>query len=204
VGHLLSARVLIGWAFALLPFALLPLLSGWALLGALLPLLVSLMSGNDWQNGLQLQYGLESAPLLLACAMLGWRRLPPFQVLLRAAPLTMVATSVIAYALVVTLPGNQFDTWWLGGSSRYPSVKTVLDRIPANAALSASTGLVPHLSERTEIWEFPAGLGVPYVVLDAPGLVSDKSVGYANARAALRSWHYHVVAGADGVTLWKL
>ncbi|MGH7685199.1 MAG: DUF2064 domain-containing protein [Candidatus Dormibacteria bacterium] len=202
--HLVDPAVLRGWALAFLPLALLPLLSGWALLGALLPLLVALMSGHAWQSGLQLQYGLESAPLLVACAMLGWRRIRPLPQLLRAAPPALVGASAAAYALMAVLPGSQFATSELGGLSRYPGAQSVLDRIPANVALAASTGLVAHVSERTEIWEFPAGLGVPYVVLDERGSISDKSVGYQKARRALADWHYHEVASAEGVTLWKL
>lgn len=205
IAHLASPQALTGWALALLPLALLPLLSGWALLGALPPLLVALLSSTSWQGTLQLHYGLESAPLLVACALLGWRRMPARPQVTRAAAVSLVAAAAAAYALAAALPGGQhYDPREEAGVSRFLTVNAVLDRIPRNAAVSASTGLVTHLSERTEIWEFPAGLGVPYVVLDARGPLSDQSrAGYARARSELAAWHYRVVAAADGVTLWQ-
>ena len=207
LGHLLAAPALSGWALAFLPFALLPLVSGWALLGALPPLLVALMSSNPYQGDLQLQYGLESAPLLLACAILGWRNLPAIPRLLRAAPVALLVASAAGYALAGGLPGGQkYDPAWSGGISRFFPVQGVLDRIPAAASVSASSGLVPHLSSRREIWEFPAGLGVPYVALDDLGPLSGQSqdAGFNAERKRMAGWHYRVVASADGVTLWEL
>lgn len=205
LAHLVSPAALEGWALALLPLALLPPLSGWALLGALPPLLVALLSGTTWQGTLQLQYGLEAAPLLLACALLGWRRLPPRPAVTQAATVSLVAAAAAAYALAAALPGGRhYGPREEAGVARFLAANAVLERIPANAAVAASSGLVPHLSERAEIWEFPAGLGVPYVVLDERGPLSDQSrSGYAQARAALTAWHYRVVAAAGGVTLWQ-
>jgi uncharacterized membrane protein/glycosyltransferase A (GT-A) superfamily protein (DUF2064 family) len=202
--HLVAPRALQGWALAFLPLALLPLFSGWALLGALPPLLVALLSNSPWQGGLQLQYGLEALPLLLACALLGWRRLPPMPQLTRATTASLIAFPAAAYALVAPLPGGQhYDPGAEGGLSRFLAVNAVLDRIPRDAAVAATTGIVPHLSERTMVWEFPAGLGMPYVVLDDRVPLSDQSrPGYERARAALGGWHYRRVASADGVTLW--
>lgn len=205
LAHLVSPSALQGWALALLPLALLPLLSGWALLGALPPLLVALLSGNQWQSVLHLQYGLEAAPLLLACALLGWRHLPPLPQLWRAAPAALVGASVLGYAASVALSnGEYFQPSELADLSRFAAAKAVLDRIPGNAPVAASSGLVPHLSERQEVWEFPAGLGVPYLVLDRRGpLSAQSSAGYDRALSQIGGWKYHVVASAGGVTLWQ-
>lgn len=206
LGHLVAPGALQGWALAFLPLALLPLLSGWAFLGALPVLLVALISGNEWQSMLHLQYGLEAAPLLLACALLGWRRLPPLPRLWRAAPAALMAASAAAYAVVVVGSGGQYlSPGTVGELSSFASVKAVLDRIPANAPVAASSGLVPHLSARQEIWEFPAGLGVRFVVLDRRGPLSDQSRdGYDHALARMPGWHYRVVASGGGATLWEL
>ena len=187
LAHLVTVRALIGWALALLPLAVLPLLSGWALLAALPPLLVALLSDNPVQGTLHMQYGLEAAPLLLACALLGWRRLPPLPQLWRAAPAALVAASAAAYGLAVAISGGQYlDPGEVASISKFAAIKAVLDRIPANAPVAASSGLVPHVSDRQEIFEFPGGLGLPYVVLDIKGpFSSESSEGYDRAVARM-------------------
>lgn len=207
VSHLLAPNALRGWALALLPVAVLPLLSGWAVLGALVPLLVSLLSSDAYQGSLQAAHGLESAPLLLACAMLGWRRLPPLPQVARAAGVALAAASVAAYFVAAALPGGRnFYPQNVGGVERFRSVNAVLDRISSDAPVAASSGLVSHLSERQEIWEFPAGLGVQYIALDSRDPLTDQSLaaGYEQALQRMPGWHYRVVAAADGVTLWEL
>lgn len=207
VGHLLAPTALRGWALALLPLALLPLLSGWALPGALVPLLVSLLSSDVYQGSLQAAHGLESAPLLVACALLGWRRLPPLPQVARTAGLALAGASVASYFVAAALPGGRnFFPQDAGGLERFRAVNAVLDRVASNAPVAASPGLVTHLSERQEIWEFPAGLGVRYIVLDSRGPLTEQSraAGYQQALSRMPGWHYRVVAGADGVTLWEL
>ena len=207
LGHLVSSGALRGWALALFPLALLPLASGWALVGALLPLLVSLLSGDPYQGTLQAAHGLESAPLLVACALLGWRRLPAAPVVARATGLALVGASVAAYFVAAALPGGRnFYPQDVAGLERFRDVNAVLDVIPRDAPVAASTGLVAHLSERQEIWEFPAGLGVQYIALDSRDYFTDQSraAGYGHAMSRMSGWRYRVVASVDGVTLWKL
>ena len=206
LAHLVSEKALIGWGIALLPLALLPLLSGWALLGALPPLVVALLSDNPVQGTVQMQYGLEAAPLLLACALLGWRRVPPLPQLWRAAPAALLATSAAGYGIAIAISGGQYlDPGEVASISKFAAIKAVLDRIPANAPVAASSGVVPHLSDRQEIFEFPAGLGLPYVVLDIKGPFSSESEdGYDRAVARMPGWHYRKVASGGGVTLWEL
>ncbi|MBV8527506.1 MAG: DUF2064 domain-containing protein [Candidatus Dormibacteraeota bacterium] len=206
LAHLVSAPALRGWAVALLPLALLPLLSGWAVLGAVPPLLVALLSDNPVQGSVQMQYGLEAAPLLLACALLGWRRMPPLPVLWRAAPAALLAAAAAGYWIVVATSGGQYlDPGEVAMISKFSAIKAVLDHIPSNAPVAASSGVVPHISDRQEIFEFPGGLGLPYVVLDIKGPFSSESRdGYAQAVARMPGWHYRVIASGGGVTLWKL
>lgn len=206
LAHLVSAEALRGWAVALLPLALLPLLSGWAVLGAVPPLLVALLSDNPVQGTVQMQYGLEAAPLLFACALLGWRRIPPLPVVWRLAPAALVAASVAGYTIVVATSGGQYlDPGEVAMISKFSAIKAVLDRIPSNAPVAASSGVVPHISDRQEVFEFPGGLGLPYIVLDVKGPFSSESQdGYDQAVARMPGWHYRVAGSGGGVTLWTL
>jgi hypothetical protein len=72
--------------------------------------------------------------------------------------------------------------------------------------VAASGSLLPHLSERRDIWELPAGVGVAWVAVDDAGGVSEQSraAGYAAAVAALPGRGYHRVAEGGGVTVWHL
>ncbi len=205
VTHLLSAPALQGWVLALLPLALLPVVSGWALLGALPVLLVPLLSNLPGQTELHFQYGLEAIPLLLACSLLGWRHVAVCGWARRACGGGLAAASLAAYIIASPLPGGlRFDASTVQGLGRRADVENVLNRIPASAAVSAQTGLVAHVSGRDSVWEFPAGLGVRYVVLDELGPISSQSHGgYPAALRSLPTDGYRVVARAAGVTLWE-
>ncbi len=205
VTHLLSGRALHGLALAVLPLALLPLFSGWALLGAIPALLVPLLSTLPGQPELSYQYGLEAAPLLLACALLGWRHLATRRWTRRVPATALLAASVAGYAVASPLPGGaRFDPSTVTGLDRLAAVDQVLGHLPATADVSAQTGLVAHVSARPAVWEFPAGVGARYVLVDARGPVSSKSMRrYGAALSSLPGLGYRVAASAAGVTLWE-
>lgn len=208
VAHLLSAGPLEGLAVALVPLALLPLLSGWALLAPLPPLLLALLSNSPFQSTLVLQYGIEAFPLLLACALLGWRRVARIRavgaaLLARRRLLGAVAVAgvVLAVPLSVDLRGRLND---MTGVGRSVAVNALLSEVPSSASVSASTGLVAHLSDRPEVTEFPPPGSPAFVVIDTGGDVSAKSqaAGYSDAVQRLEV-SYRVVARVDGVVLWE-
>lgn len=206
LGHLVSADPLQGLAVALLPLLLLPLLSGWGLLAALPALAVALLSNDPLQSSLQFHYGAEAFPLLLGCALLGWRRVQAWGPLRRAAArrgaaLVAVAAAILAVPLTVGVAARVND---VTGLERRNAVEAILDRVPAGAAVAASTGLVAHLSERVAVSEFPDIAGARWVIVDggsAPSLQA-LAAGYRATLAQLpRS--YHLVATAAGVALWE-
>ncbi|MGH7722175.1 MAG: DUF2079 domain-containing protein [Candidatus Dormibacteria bacterium] len=204
--HLVMAAPLQGLAVALLPLALLPLLSGWALLAALPPLAVGLLSSDPLQSSLQLHYGAEAFPLLLACALLGWRRAQGWAGLRhprvrRPLALLAVAAAIGAVPLTIDLAARGVD---VAGLQRRGAVQGVLDRVPAGARVAASTELVAHLSERPQITEFPDIRGARWVVVDSGSAVSLQSLraGYVDALAQLPA-EFHRVSAAAGVVLWE-
>lgn len=206
IGHLVSAPAGPALLLALAAVGLLPLLRPAALAACLPPLLLALVSADPFQAGLRLQYGLPAVPLLVAAALGGWgsrrgRRLG------RGAPALLLGGAAVTWLLAAPLPwGPGPDPVDLGGLGRAAAVGRVLDRIPAGAAVAATGDLLTHLAERPEIWELPAGVGVPWVAVDSRSRVSRQSraAGYDAALASLPGRGYHRVAEADGVAVWKL
>jgi uncharacterized membrane protein len=206
LGRLAAASALRGWASAFAPLALLPALARWAALALAPVLLVAILSASPWQNQLLLHYGLESFPLLLACALLGWRRVRAWRPSLELPLAGAVTTSLAAsYLLASPLPGGlTADLSSFSGLERRAAIESVLARIPAGAAVSASSGLVPHLSARSEVYEFPdRAFAEPYVVLDDDGPHATWTLDeWTRDEAALAGHGYRTVASAEGVTLW--
>lgn len=205
-GHLLTAAPLEGLAVALVPLGLLPLLSGTALLAVVPALAVSLLSSDPYQSSLQLQYGAEVFPLLLACALLGWRRLRDRAPGARRVPSRLagglaVAGLLVSAALSLNLRTYVTDSLGLG---RAGAVRGVLGRVPPGVAVAASTQLVPHLSDRPVITEFPDVGAARWVVLDSLGQPSQQSLdaGYRSTAQDLPR-DFRLVAAAAGVTLWE-
>jgi hypothetical protein len=203
--HLAGTGARSGMLRAFAPLGFVPLLAGFPLLGTLPVLALALLSVQARQSSLELQYGLEAFPLLLACALLGWRRMRTWK--RSPAPgLLLVGCTVIAYATTATLPGGaRFDASATAGLERRAGVETVLSSIPADASVSATEGLVAHLANRAEIHVFPDGAQAEYVITDeVPGQSrSANDAGYRRALAGLPAHGYHVVASMNGVTVWK-
>ena len=82
----------------------------------------------------------------------------------------------------------------------------MIGRIPAGVPVAASGSLLTHLSERPEIWELPAGVGVAWVAVDSTAQVTGQSrtAGYWAAVASLPGRGYRRVAEGGGVTVWSL
>lgn len=208
LAHLTTGPALQGLAIALLPLALLPLLSGWAVLAAAPVLAVALLSSDPLQSSLQLHYGAEAFALLLACALLGWRRLRSWGLLRRFGRRAEVAFLIVALAAAVVVVPIRLDVASpvsdLTGIDRSSAVGAVLDRVPAGVAVAASTGLVAHLSQRPHVTEFPDVRGADWVVIDSRGRVSLQALGAGYEQALGRlSRDFHVVDSAAGVTLWE-
>jgi hypothetical protein len=75
--------------------------------------------------------------------------------------------------------------------------------------VGAQSGLVPHLSQRREIWEFPPAFGAEYVVIDGKSWWARHGPwfpdgDYELAKAALPSTGYCLRYERDGVQLWQL
>jgi len=89
------------------------------------------------------------------------------------------------------------------------AVHRAIAMVPEGASVAAQSGLVPHLSQRQQIWEFPPAFKARYVVIDlrswheSHGPPSPES-DYDLAVRALPTTGYCLLFYEDGVQVWTL
>ncbi len=119
--------------------------------------------------------------------------------------------AMLALNLVILAP--QLNIFWANHTSgtREQHINQVLAMIPANASVSASEDLNPHLSQRMYITVFPAitfstskkiDNKVQYIVVDVQSIFPDERVRVSNQLNQLvNSKQYRVLREAEGVRL---
>lgn len=95
---------------------------------------------------------------------------------------------------------------WPQSNAHIALAQRFIDKIPANASVSAQSHLVPHISERSAIYLFPyADDRADYIFLDVTGntypLISFSYVD--EVKRVLLSGNYGIVAAQDGYLLLK-
>ncbi len=201
------------------PYAFLPLAAPLALLLGLPQLVVNLITNVPWTKTITYHYAaLPLVALTLAlCEAVGWLSRH-----LRRAVLWVVLGIVLAASVTTTVQwgvspiGDEYRRGWWPHSAepRLDTVRDQLDRIPADAAVSATYNLVPHLSQRPEIYSFPnpwvsRNFGIDGKPTRSPArvewLVVDRLVLGAADRALLdrilTQGRFEVVADADDYVL---
>jgi uncharacterized membrane protein len=164
--------------------AFLPLLRPIAVVAALPPLLLALLSDARDQHQLLYQYGLQPGPLLVVAALLGWQRLTARR------PAGWVLLGAAAAVLVLAAPRPH-----LYGLARQGDAQAVLAQVPAGAAVEASRNLLPLLSEREEIAQFPA-YREEWLVLDEHG-------DFYSRAAAPTDHGYRLVYRSGDFSVWR-
>ena len=156
LGTLLAGDRAVYLALMLAPLALLPLLSGWDLVGALPALARNLLSADPMLYDHRAQYQAFVLPFLILAAIAGYARLErrrpghwPVAVLVVA----MVASLTLASRTANNLAVARF---WPTPDQR--AAYRVLRLVPPAAAVSAQDPYVPHLSLRPLIFVFPVGI----------------------------------------------
>ena len=104
--------------------------------------------------------------------------------------------------------GGAYAAWRFRDDGDGAALTRVARLIPIDAAVSAQTGLLTHLSQRRTAWEFPRLEGAPYVVVEDYGIVSQQSKqtygGYDAVRARLPALGYVEIAHDHGIQLYHL
>jgi uncharacterized membrane protein len=202
--------------------ALLPLATPASL--ALLPItLAHLLSTHDAEMRLTLHYGALPMGLAFVASTIGiaalarstrvdgvWRRLRIAQHQ-RAVVLAGGLLAVQLVAAFLNGPfGLKFDlSHYTRADENAVAVRDVLRLVPPRASVAAQSGLVPHLSQREQIWEFPPAFGAQYVVLDVTSWhtyhgPTTPERDYELARAALPASGYCLIVERGSVQLWHL
>jgi hypothetical protein len=80
-----------------------------------------------------------------------------------------------------------------------------LSIVPADASVSAQSSILPHLSSRRDVFEFPDERRGEYVIVAAHLPVSSQSrrAGYDMRLATLAADGYLKVLDVEGVQVWR-
>jgi uncharacterized membrane protein len=198
--------------------ALLPL-AGPAGLAAAPDMLANLLAEHKPQLQLTLQYPIYPLTLLLAASIVNarlllrakrlqsvWERLRiPVS---RRAPLlaSLVLLAETASWLIGSPLGLHVHPQRFHTTAHTAALERIVRLVPPERSVSAQSSILPHLSERGDIREFPQLDGASYVVIDRKGFVAwDAGVaGYARILANLSGSGYCPLAEDDGVELWAV
>lgn len=198
--------------------ALLPLATPASLAAA--PLVAAnLLSTHPPQGALELHYGVLTFALLFAGsvlamrALLGWRRLERIWQALRLAPERrplLLASALLLAESVGWLTGSRlgpahFDLGYYQRTAHTAAIDRIIREVSPGVSVSAQSGLLPHLSQREEIHEFPWLADADVVVVDRAGWRSGQAEanGYDAALAALPAKGYCLMVSEDGVELYE-
>ncbi len=166
---LLSADRLLAVLRELAPMGLLPLLAPGVAALTVPSLLLMMASTNPQLYLLQKWYMAAPLPILFGATVAALTRL---QGAWRTRGVIWLGlASIVGAMLLSPAPGGRaYDPARFRLEPRHQAGHRMLAEIPPQAALSAQTGLVPHLSHRESIWDYPIGAELAeYIALDLHG-----------------------------------
>ena len=190
VQHLLSPGPLLAVALLLGGVAFLPLARPKAAIAALPALVLALLSQKWQQETLLDQYGVQVGPLIVVGAVLGWARLQPW--LHRASADGVLVAAVIASTVLALAVGK--PALGLGSFEAASDASSLAAHVPTDAALDASSDLLPLVAEREAIGVLPAHRH-DWVAID--GSTQDGALA-----AVLPSEGYAMVGRWGSLSLW--
>jgi len=187
-------------------FSTLLLTGGWlaavsplSLLGALPTLAIDALSSSPWMAAGKAHYGVLLLPAVVLAAAVGlgrlgrWRALGAVGVLLTAtlAYLTEGAGPLAANYAPATVTQHTL------------AAQQLAESLPSDAAVSASTSLVPRLSHRSRLYLFPNVLDADYVFLDVRSTSAPTSPGdvFLRVRDLLGGGGWRLESQTDGLLL---
>jgi uncharacterized membrane protein len=193
-----------------LPVCLLPLLAGGAWIVVVPPLAMALLSSAETQYTIGYHYPATLVPGVFFLAILGATRLNAQRY---RRPAMAVAVLIAGLAM------NYEYGWVLGKnftgfpqlSPHQAAVTALLRRVPPGASVSSLSDMVPHVSNRENVYLFPIVSDADYLAVDSdPTANFWPYIGPTNRSDAqqaiapyLLSGQYGVVANEDGALLMQ-
>lgn len=192
----------------------LPLLHPAALLAAV-PALLNGLSDHPQQSQLDLHY--STLPLALSfvaaafalgdtAAGRGWaRRVRGYSSGLRVTAACSVLVFACVASFVISSPYSPLAERKSPDALHRQAIATGLDRIPAGASVSAQGTLLPHVSQRREVWEFPDLRESEYVIVDSslPVTAQAGAAGYDSVLSTLPARGYSTVWESGTVRVFR-
>lgn len=132
----------------------------------LTPFLLNLLSGFKYQYDIGFQYSFASLAFCIYLYLQNISERPPSEQ--RNRLLFSVVSACFLYSMIVMPKIETYVGRWLKDADMYVEMESVLDDIPKDASVTASTMLVAHLAQRDVIYEdfYHKDPDTEYVVLD--------------------------------------
>jgi uncharacterized membrane protein len=138
-----------------LPLGGLPLIAPMALLMAVPQLLASVIGLSPYARSIHYQYtAMMIAPLLIS-AIEGARLLWRFKVMHVILPVWLLGCAYMTNVAWSTSPLGDSYNVWAQPTSRHPAMREALTLVPDDASVTATYTLLPHLSHREQIYDWP-------------------------------------------------
>jgi len=120
----------------------------------------------------------------------------------------IVATLLLSARFGAFIPNNSFKGGWnrlnrmmtAEDTEHHEAIREMVEMIPDDASVSASSSLVPHVSSRAEVFKYPSLKFADYALLNVKGLSKKKK--HKRKLKSLRK-KYETVAEHDGVELFR-
>ena len=192
-GYVATVLLSGGWLALFAPLALLPSLPSVAL---------NVLSSSPWMASGQAHYSALVLPFVVLGAAFGLARLRRWTRVQLSAAVALACTSLFGYVLAGAGPlGANYAPATLSAHAR--ATADLAASLPPAAAVSATSSLVPHVSQRSRVYVFPAVLDADYVFLDLRASPAPTSAGdvYLRIKKLLASGDYRIEHNADGLVL---
>jgi uncharacterized membrane protein len=182
-----------GWLGVIAPLSLLPALPGLAL---------NTLSTSPWMAAGKAHYSGLVLPFVILGMAAGLQRLNPRPRLQLTAGAALLLTSIAAY---LAQGAGPLATNYVPAAltAHAQAARTIAASLPADAAVSASASLVPHLSHRARAYVFPSVEDADYVLVDLRASPAPTSAGdvYLRTQSLLSSGDWQIVADTDDLLL---
>ena len=137
------------------PVAYLAVLAWPVLLVALPQLLVNAITSHTWARDPRFYYSAVPLAVIFVATVEGFAAVADKQVRRRLALLVLAAAVVTNVAWSPGPVGRGFGTWAEPDGPRHAAIRRAMRMVPADAGVSASYDVVPHMSHRVDIYDWP-------------------------------------------------